>query len=71
MSLGTMLYLNFVLGTMEIHWMLASLIRKVFSPCDYWSQALMINKILIFIITNAISVTSIYLMYIFLVFNLV
>ena len=44
MSLGTMLYLNFVLGTMEMHWMLASFIRKVFSPCDYWSQALMINK---------------------------
>ena len=39
-----MLYLNFVLGTMEMHWMLASFIRKVFSPCDLWSQALMINK---------------------------
>ena len=39
-----MLYLNFVLGTMEMHWMLASLIRKVFSPCDLWSQALKINK---------------------------
>ena len=45
MSLGTILCLNFVLGTIEMHWMLASLIMKVFSPCDYWSQYLMINKL--------------------------
>ena len=45
MSLGTILYSNFVLGTIEMHWMLASFIMKVFSPCDYWSQALIINKV--------------------------
>ena len=40
-----MLYLNFDLGPMEMHWMLASFIRKEFSPRDYWSQAWMINKL--------------------------
>ena len=44
MSLGTILYLNFVLGIIEKHWMLASFIRKVFSPCDYRRQAMMTNK---------------------------
>ena len=33
------------LGTMEMHWMLASFIRNVFSPCDYRSQAMMINEL--------------------------
>ena len=44
-SLGPILYSNCVLGTMEMHWMLASFIRKVFSPCDCWSQALMTNQL--------------------------
>ena len=67
---GNHFVLEFVLGTMEMHWMLASFIRKVFSPCDYWSQAFMINKIPIFFITNVISVTSIYPMHSFLVSTL-
>ena len=33
-SLGTILYLNNVLGTLEMHWMLASFIRKVVSPYE-------------------------------------
>ena len=41
MSLGTILYLNVVLGTLERHWMLVSFIRKVVSPCDNWRQARM------------------------------
>ena len=39
--LGTILYLNVVLGTLERHWMLVSFIRKVVSPCDNWRQARM------------------------------
>ena len=33
-SLGTKLYLNGVLGTLEMQWMLVSFIRKVSSPYD-------------------------------------
>ena len=40
-SLGTKMYLNVVLGTSEIQWMLVSFIRKVVSPCDNWRQARM------------------------------
>ena len=53
-GLVAVLCLNFVLGTMEMHWMLASFIRKVFSPCDCRSQALMTKPSLIIIfIVNA------------------
>jgi hypothetical protein len=45
-SLGTKMYLNVVLGTLEIQWMLVSFIRKVVSPCDNWSQARMIDELL-------------------------
>ena len=34
--------LEFVLGTLEMHWKLVSYTRKVVSPCAYWSQAWMI-----------------------------
>ena len=42
-SLGTKMYLDVVLGTLEIQWMLVSSIRKVLSPHDNWSQAGMID----------------------------
>ena len=45
-SLGTKMYLNVVLGTLEMQWRLVSFIRKVFSPYDNWSQAKMINELL-------------------------
>lgn len=45
-SLGTKMYLNVVLGTLEMQWMLVSFIRKVLSPYDYWSQARMIGELL-------------------------
>lgn len=45
-SLGTKMYLNVVLGTLEMQWMLVSSIRKVLSPHDNWSQARMIEKFL-------------------------
>ena len=45
-SLGTKMYLDVVLGTLEIQWMLVSSIRKVFSPYDNWSQATMIDELL-------------------------
>ena len=45
-SLGTKIYLNVVLGTLEMQWMLVSFIRKVSSSYDNWSQARMINEIL-------------------------
>ena len=45
-SLGTKMYLNIVLGTLEIQWMLVSFIRKVSSPYDNWSQARMLNELL-------------------------
>ena len=45
-SLGTKMYLNVVLGTLEMQWMLASFIRKVLSPYDNWSQARMIDELL-------------------------
>ena len=45
-SLGTKMYLNVVLGTLEMQWMLVSFIRKVLSPYDIWSQARMINELL-------------------------
>jgi hypothetical protein len=45
-SLGIKMYLNVVLGTLEMQWMLVSFIRKVLSPYDYWSQARMIGKLL-------------------------
>ena len=41
-SLGTKMYLNVILGTLEMHWKLVSSTRKVLSPCAYWSQARMI-----------------------------
>ena len=44
-SLGTKMYLNGVLGTLEMQWMLVSFIRKVSSPYDNWSQARMINEL--------------------------
>ena len=44
MSLGTILFVNVVLGTLEMHWRLVSFTRKVLSPCVYWSQARMINE---------------------------
>ena len=34
--------LEFVLGTLEMHWKFVSFTRKVLSPCAYWSQARMI-----------------------------
>ena len=46
MSLGTILFVNVVLGTLEMHWRLVSFTRKVLSPCAYWSQARMINELL-------------------------
>jgi hypothetical protein len=45
-SLGTKMYLNVVLGTLEMQWMLVSFIRKVLSPYDYWRQAMMIGELL-------------------------
>ena len=39
---GDHVVLEFVLGTLEMHWKLVSLTRKVLSPCAYWSQARMI-----------------------------
>ena len=57
------------LGTMEMHWMLSSFIRKVFSPCDYRSQAMMINELYL-LHHQCISVTSIYPMHTFLVSTL-
>ena len=45
-SLGTKMYLNYVLGTLEMQWMLVSFIRKVSSPYDNWSQARMIDELL-------------------------
>jgi hypothetical protein len=44
-SLGTKMYLNLVLGTLEMQWMLVSFIRKVLSPYNIWSQARMNNKL--------------------------
>ena len=45
-SLGTKMYLNAVLGTLEMQWRLVSSIRNVSSPYDNWSQAKMINELL-------------------------
>jgi hypothetical protein len=45
-SLGTKMYLNVVLGTLEMQWMLVSFIRKVLSSYDYWRQARMIGELL-------------------------
>ena len=45
-SLGTKMYLDVVLGTLEMQWMLVSFIRKVLSPYDIWSQAGMIEELL-------------------------
>jgi hypothetical protein len=45
-SLGTKMYLNDVLDTLEMQWMLISFIRKVLSPYNYWSQARMIGELL-------------------------
>ena len=42
---GYHLVLEFVLGTLEMHWELVSFTRKVVSPCAYWSQAWMIMNI--------------------------
>ena len=39
---GDQVVLEFVLGTLEMHWKLVSLTRKVLSPCAYWIQARMI-----------------------------
>ena len=44
-SLGTKMYLNNVVGTLEMQWLLVSSIRKVSSPYDNWSQARMINEL--------------------------
>ena len=38
--------LEFVLGTLEMHWKLVSFTRKVLSPCAYWSQAMKIDELL-------------------------
>ena len=46
MSLGTKMYLNDVLGTLEMQWRLVSSIRKVLSPYEDWSQARMIDELL-------------------------
>ena len=51
--LGTILYLNVVLGTLERHWMLVSFIRKVVSPCDNWRQARMDGEDLVIILVMA------------------
>jgi hypothetical protein len=45
-SLGTKMYLNVVLGTLEMQWMLVSFIRKVLSAYDYWRQARIIGELL-------------------------
>ena len=45
-SLGTKMYLNDVLGTLEMQWRLVSSIRKVLSPYENWSQARMIDELL-------------------------
>jgi hypothetical protein len=45
-SLGAKMYLNVVLGTLEMQWILVSFIRKVLPPYDYWSQARMIGELL-------------------------
>jgi hypothetical protein len=45
-SLGTNIYLNLVLGTLEMQGMLVSFIRKVLSPYNIWSQARMNDKLL-------------------------
>jgi len=62
MSLGTILFVNVVLGSLEIHWWIVLLTRKVVSPCAYRSKARTINELHT---SNAISVTSIYFMHIF------
>jgi hypothetical protein len=43
---GDQLVLKWVLGTLEMHWMLVSFTREVLSPCAYWSQARIINELL-------------------------
>ena len=43
---GAHFVLKCVLGTFEMHWMLASFSRKVLSPCAYWSQARMLDYVL-------------------------
>jgi hypothetical protein len=43
-SLGTKMYLNLVLGTLEMQWMLVSFIRKVLLPYNIWSQARVNDK---------------------------
>ena len=50
-SLGTILYLSFVLGTLVMHWMLVSLIRKKWRPSDYWRRAMMLWQTHIYYIT--------------------
>jgi hypothetical protein len=45
-SLGAKMYLNDVLGTLEMQWRLVSSIRKVLSPYENWSQARMIDELL-------------------------
>jgi hypothetical protein len=67
-SLGTKMYLNIVLGTLEMQWMLVSFIRKVLSPYDNWTQARMIGELLSTTSHHiiAISVTSIIFMRTFL-----
>ena len=40
------MYLNVVLGTLEMQWRLVSSIRKVLSPYENWSQARMIDELL-------------------------
>ena len=44
-SLGTKMYLNIVLGTLEMQWRLVSSIRKVLSPYENWRQARMIDEL--------------------------
>ena len=46
MSLGTILFVNVVLGTLEMHWRIVLFTRKVLLPCAFWSQARTINEAL-------------------------
>ena len=46
MILGTILFVNVVLGTLEMHWRIVLFTTKVLSPRAFWSQARTINEVL-------------------------
>ena len=68
---GYHVVLEFVLGTLEMHWKLVSFSREVSSFFWLLEPSLDDRELLSPTSTNAIPVTSIYLMHTFLAFNLV